>query len=244
MHFNPRGWVRPESVGYLEYWGKNLGPWIVAVIAALIVFFRQKKWNSLMPTALAFTLFFIFSHVILAPWDWDNIKLIIWCYIFAIMTISDFIWNDREKGVKALVFLCFIPGLMIFLHSLPIYNHGVQWVSERELNKAQVLLRNQNVNEGILITPAYEHPALLLGHKLYMGYTGHVWSHGYDFVERERIVNQVYEGAEINFSGKQQPKLVYSGPLEKRRENPLFPPKGLSKIGEALDHELYLVEHK
>jgi hypothetical protein len=262
IHFNARGWARPENSGYLEYWGKNLGPWIVAVISALVVFFRQKKWNSLMPTALAFGLFFIFSHLILAPWDWDNIKLIIWCYTFALMTISGFLWNERSDGVKTFVFLFFIPGLFIFVHSLPLYNHGVQWVSEKELNKAEVLLRGQDVNQGVLIAPAYEHPALLLGYKLYMGYTGHVWSHGYDFTEREALVKRIYEGEDSGVqslrserakdSPKDLPKLVYWGLLEKnlrngreeRLENTVFPPKGLSKVSEALDHELYIIEQK
>ncbi len=256
IHFSARGWARPENVGYFEYWGKNLGPWMMAVIVAMVAFYRQKNWNSLVPVALAFALFFIFSHLILAPWDWDNIKLIMWCYTFAIMATSDFLWNNRRAGAKAFVFLFFIPGLMIFVHSLPLYNHGIQWVSEMELNKAEVLLKGQNVNQGVLITPAYEHPALLLGYKLYMGYVGHVWSHGYSYTEREQLVNRIYDGdgsgvqslvndgQKSDGSPKGRPKFVYRGPLEKRREKFTFPPKGLSKVNEALDHELYLIEQK
>jgi hypothetical protein len=243
IHFSPRGWARPEGTGYLKYWAKNLGPWIAAVIAALVIFYRQKKWNFFVPTALAFGFFWLFAHLILAPWDWDNIKLLVWCYTFGLMAMADLLWNERSDGAKTVVFLFFIPGLMIFIHSLPMYTHGTQWASERELNKAEVLLKGQDVNQGIMITPAYDHPVLLLGYKLYMGYTGHVWSHGYNYTEREQVVNRVYDGEDFDLS-KGQLRLVYSGSLEKRREKSTFPSKGLSKVSEALDHELYLIEQK
>lgn len=247
VHLSSLGWNRSEGVNYFWYWAKNLGPWILTVMAALGIFYRQKKWDLLVPVALAFLLFVIFSHLILAPWPWDNIKLLIWCYVFALMAMSDILWNDRRPAFRGAVFVIFfIPGMMLFVRSLPTYNKGTQWVSEKEINDAQVALRGQSVNQGLLVAPNYEHPALLLGYKLYMGYPGHVWSHGYNYTEREQLLNRIYEGDERALEGlpKDQVHLVYRGPLEKRRENGMFAAKGLSKVGEALDHDLYLVEQK
>jgi len=246
IHFS-RGWARPEDVNYVLYWLKNMGPWLVAVIGALIYFFRERRWQDFAPTALAFILFAIFAHLILAPWDWDNIKLIAWCYILALLCIQDWLWNDRSAVTKTVVFVVFfVPGLLIFVHSLPMYTHGTTWASERELNKATVLMKGQDVNQGLLVAPDYDHPALLLGYKLYMGYTGHVWSHGYNYGERENYLNLFFGGdaTALNPIAKDQVHLIYQGPLEKRREKDATAFKDLPKIGEALDHELYRLEVK
>ncbi|WP_413288367.1 hypothetical protein [Bdellovibrio sp. HCB337] len=247
VHLNARGWNRAENVNPFLYWVKNLGPWIVAVVAALTIFYRKKQKDPLLYVSVAAGLFVVFMHVILAPWPWDNIKIILWCYVLALMGMSDLLWNQRKDWMKAVVFaIFFIPGMMIFVRSLPAFNKGTQWASEKELNKARVLLKGQDVNQGLMVAPNYDHPALLLGYKLYMGYPGHVWSHGYNYVEREALLNRVYSGDEAAIASlpKDQVGLVYRGPLEKRRENVPDTLKGLSKINEALDHELYLVERK
>jgi hypothetical protein len=242
-----RGWARQEGVNYFIYWLRNVGPWLVAVISALVIFYRKKDWNRFVPLALAVGLFAVFAHLILAPWDWDNIKLLVWCYVLALFFIQDWLWNDRSENVKMVVFVFFcLPGFLIFMHSLPYFSRGTGWASERELNKATALMKDQDVNRGLLIAPEYDHPALLLGFKLYMGYPGHVWSHGYNYGPREANMNRYFSGDEAVLSAliKDQVKMTYQGPLEKRREKPEFSGKGLFKVGEALDHELYRLEQK
>lgn len=127
-----------------------------------------------------------------------------------------------------------------------MFSHGIQWASARELNKAEVLLKDRDINDVVVISPAYDHPVLLLGNRLFMGYPGHVWSHGYDYREREQLVNRIYEADEsvVPALTKDQVRWIYSGPVEKRREMLPFPPKNLLKVGEALDHDLYSIEQK
>lgn len=246
IHWNWRGWNRPPEVDFFTYWVMNLGFWLVAVITAIVVFARKKNWNQLVPTAASLAFMVLFAFLILAPWDWDNIKLIVWCYLFALMGLTDFLWYQRSRGFKVAVCLCLIPGFLVFMRSLPMYSHGIQWGSERELNKTAVLLKDRDVNEAVMVTPTYDHPVMLLGHKLFMGYPGHVWSHGYNYNEREQLLNRVYDGdsAAVDSLPKDQVRWIYSGPLEKRREKLPFPSNNLLKVGEALDHELYTFEQK
>lgn len=247
IHWNARGWNRQEGVDYFTYWMMNLGFWIIAVIAAMVMFYRQKKWNQFVPVAAAFGFFILFSHLILAPWDWDNIKLLVWCYLFALMSMTDFLWYERNRWFRGFVCFALLPGFTIFVLSLPMVRyHGTTWASERELNKAAVLMKDRDVNEAVMITQSYDHPVMLLGMKLFMGYPGHVWSHGYNYTLRENLLNRVYnaEEAAVNDLPKDQVKWIYSGTLEKRREKLPFPPKNLLKVGEALDHELYTFEQK
>ncbi len=241
-----RGWARPENVNYFFYWFKNFGPWLMAMIAVMVTFYRERDWKKLFPAALAFLLFVLFAHLILAPWDWDNIKLLLWCYIFGLLAIREKLWTRRSTWAQVGVFLLFCaPGLMIFVHSLPQYTRGALWASERELNKAKVLLKGRDVNEGLLIAPTYDHPALLLGYKLYMGYPGHVWSHGYNYMDREAILTSYFMGEieGLPLLPKGQVRWIYRGPLEKRREKEGYSTKGLSKVAEALDHELYILNN-
>lgn len=245
IHWNWRGWNRPQEVGYISYWLLNLGPWLIAVVTALVVFFQQKKWNVFVPTLMAFLFFILFSHLILAPWNWDNIKLLVWCYIFALMGLTDFLWNHRGPWFKAVVCVALLPGMLVFVRSLPAFTHGIKWASEREMNKAEVALKGWDVNHTVLIDPsAYNHPVMLLGMKLFMGYPAQVWSHGYNQREREEAVKQFFagfDGAVMSFS-KGKVQLIYGGPLEKRRGAPVFLSEKLRKVGEALDHEVYIFE--
>jgi hypothetical protein len=244
MHWS-RGWSRPEGRDVFSYWIQNVGPWIVAMVGALIVLYKRKNWKAFVPQAFIAFLFVLFAHLILAPWDWDNIKLLFWCYIFGLLLMKEWLWNLRSAQAKAAVFAVFFgPGFLLFVHSLPLFTHGIAWTSAKELEKAEVLLAGHDVNLGILIAPEYEHPALLLGHKLYMGYTGHVWSHGYNYSEREALMSRYFAGdltvlPELSAEGV---KLFYQGPLEKKREGAWQPTPGLFKMGIALDHELYKIE--
>lgn len=237
-----RGWARAEDSNLFLYWFKNMGPWIVAVVVGLTVFYRRRLWGLFIPLAFIAGLFLLFAHLILAPWNWDNIKLIMWCYVLALLLLSDWLWESRGRIVKVLVFLIFFgPGTLLFVRSLPLYTHGVTWTSAQELNKAEVLLSNESVQKGLVIAPEYEHPALLLGHKLFMGYPGHVWSHGYNYGAHELLLKRYFEGdetavAELKSKGVE---LFFRSSLEKRRENGWKAGNGLLKSGEALDHELY-----
>lgn len=244
-----RGWARGPDTNYVIYWLQNLGPWIATMLTASVYFFSRKRWNDFFPLVLALSLFVIFAHLILAPWDWDNVKLLMWCYIFGLLAVSDWLWDSRGAIVQTFVFaIFFLPGYFLFVHSLPAFNHGISWVSDRELNKAEVLLTGHDVNLGMVIAPAYDHTALLLGYKLYMGYPGHVWSHGYNYADREAILARYFNGdkSAVGELKNAQVHLLYQGPFEKQRE-----PEGGStfsilspdmKLGQAFDHELYKLD--
>ena len=99
----------------------------------------------------------------------------------------------------------------------------------------------------ILHAPTYNDPVYLTGRRTFLGYPGHVWSHGIDYAPREAELTRIYSGsadagARIERAGIEY---VVVGPLE-REEMRKY---GLSinesffaryrKVGEAGAYRLY-----
>jgi hypothetical protein len=55
-------------------------------------------------------------------------------------------------------------------------------------------VRGLPVGERFIGAPTYNHPLLLLGRKMALGYTGHAWSHGLDWEPVGRDVEAVMLG--------------------------------------------------
>jgi hypothetical protein len=47
----------------------------------------------------------------------------------------------------------------------------------------------------ILHAPTYNDPVYLTGRRTFLGYPGHVWSHGIDYAAREAALKKIYAGA-------------------------------------------------
>ncbi|MBV9731576.1 MAG: hypothetical protein JO275_02305, partial [Verrucomicrobia bacterium] len=46
--------------------------------------------------------------------------------------------------------------------------------------------------EAVFATyPTYNHPALVAGHRAVLGFPGHLWSHGLEYVPEEQLLNKV-----------------------------------------------------
>jgi hypothetical protein len=52
------------------------------------------------------------------------------------------------------------------------------------------------ITDRFIAHPNYNHPVLLTGHLLVMGYEGHAWSHGLDYAVRFEMVKSILRGEE------------------------------------------------
>ena len=48
----------------------------------------------------------------------------------------------------------------------------------------------------VIHAPVHNHPVFLSGRRSLMGYPGHIWTHGLDFVERQAEIRRVYAGTD------------------------------------------------
>jgi hypothetical protein len=135
-------------------------------------------------------LFFAFCIVILAPWEWDNIKILIWPYLALSFMVSQTL--NRYNIEKAIwVIVIFVPGISFLSQSLQIQKK-VSLFSKEELNTYGDFLQAASPDARFLASPDYSSPVLYYGHKLFMGYDGHLWSHGIPYGKREKEVRDFY----------------------------------------------------
>lgn len=195
LRFAP-GWM--QGADGLWFWLWNFGLFLPLVVLCGVAVFRAgqadrtaRVFYSVGAATLAFCFLFL-----LAPWPWDNTKLILWGYL----AVVPFLWSDllaRWPGWarSAACLLLFASGAPSLLGGLDA-RHGYKLADRAELAGTQVLLRAIPVNARLATAPSYDHPALLLGQPVVMGYDGHLFSQGLDYTEVQAKLDVLMNGGE------------------------------------------------
>jgi hypothetical protein len=74
--------------------------------------------------------------------------------------------------------------------------HGYKLADRAELAGTQVLLRSLPAGARLAAAPSYEHPALILGQPVVMGYDGHLFSQGLDYAGTWSDLDRLMSGAD------------------------------------------------
>jgi len=193
LRFAP-GWMQGD--GGLWFWLWNFGIFLPLVAACAVAVFRRQGADIaarvFCGTAIATMLFcFLFA---VAPWAWDNTKLLIWTYL----ALTPFLWSNLIAKWPAWVratacFLLFASGALALLGGLDA-RHGYKLADRSELSAVQVMLRTIPVNARLATAPSYEHPALILGQPVVMGHDGHLFSQGLDYGPVEAQLGTLMSG--------------------------------------------------
>jgi hypothetical protein len=188
---------------FLEFWFVNFGLWGPAVLA-LFGFVIWRIWKGepskvftegtafLLAALLIFLLSFLFR---LAPWGWDNMKVLIWAYFI----ILPFLWRDLigPWPVTARVAACvalFGSGFVSLLGGLSVGPYG--FANRAELDLVGQAVQPLPVEARFAAFPTYNHPLLLQGRKLAMGYPGHLWTQGFaNYGETQRKLSDLMQGS-------------------------------------------------
>lgn len=196
------GWDRGEESVWL-FWFKNTGLFIPLLLAALL--WRRGKplvERGLLFYYLPFTLCFIIPNIVLvAPWVWDNIKVLFYWYVASVPLVA-LLLARLWRGGGAL-----LRGAMIaLLLSLTLAGALDVWsvvasraVKLEEFDRdgisfAEALERQTRPRALIMHAPTFNHPVFLTGRQSLMGYPGHIWTHGLRYQEREALIKRIYAG--------------------------------------------------
>jgi hypothetical protein len=193
FRFDP-GWMM-ENEG-VWFWLWNFGAFLPLVAVGAFLLFRRGSADVAARVFYATgtaTLVFCFLFLV-APWPWDNTKLIIWGYL----AVIPFLWSDllRRWSVWAQAVACFLlfaSGALSLLGGLDA-RHGYKIADREELAEMQVMLRSIPVNARLATAPSYEHPALLLGQPVVMGHDGHLFSQGLDYTAVQTDLDTLMNG--------------------------------------------------
>ncbi len=166
-----------------------------------------EKNSSLIPRPSSLLLFyspfvflFLLSNVAkLAPWEWDNIKILIYCFVVSLPFVSVALaWLWRKNVIlKIIAAVCF--GGLIFSGSLDVWRVVSKQINYKVFEAdAAAIARDITLrtppNALFLNAPTYNTAIVLSGRRSLMRYPGHLSSHGIDYAEREKDLKRIYEG--------------------------------------------------
>ena len=203
------GWVQKTgdmAMPFLQFWLVNFGAWVPLIlffigITALTVWKQARNPDFKISATVAFlipaiTIFLLGYLVKLAPWEWDNIKIIVWAYLI----ILPFLWTDLIAHwpfpLRALVCLAlFASGFVTLFGGLAAGKTGFGIADRYELDNVGAVVKKLPAAARYAGYPIWGHPVLLQGRKMVLGYPGHLWTQGFDYGATEKKLQTMMLGA-------------------------------------------------
>ena len=234
------------------FWFKNTGLFVPLLVAAIL--WRGKHYlvsRRLLLFYLPFTLCFIVPNAVkLAPWIWDNIKVLFYWWLASAPLVALLLarlWrNGRTQRVLAVALFAFLTlAGALDVASIVMANDEFQLFDPNGVRFAEVIKQQTEPRSTVIHTPVHNTPVFLTGRRSLMGYPGHIWTHGLDFGPRENEIRRIYSGSPDARMLLQKNAVEYAvvGPLEKMvmPVNESFF-SGFQKVGEAGEYRLYKIK--
>ncbi|MBC7929729.1 MAG: hypothetical protein H7Z38_04085 [Rubrivivax sp.] len=245
------GWDHgTENVAW--FWIKNTGLFIPLLVAAL-------AWRGRLVPArllyfyLPFTLCFVLPNLFrLSPWVWDNIKILIYWWIASAPLVALVLARLWRAGPALRVLAVVLLIAQTGAGGLDVWRAASGAVERQTFDRngvkfAELIKRETPPRSLILHAPTYNDPVYLTGRRSFLGYAGHLWSHGLDFTARGEELNRIYAGGPeaADLLAKNRIEYVVVGPLEEAalKERGLKLDKTFferyTKVGEEGEYRLY-----
>ncbi|MGH8101521.1 MAG: hypothetical protein ACREIW_09495 [Chthoniobacterales bacterium] len=202
------GWVQALkgdelAKPFFSFWLLNFGLWVPIVLTLFgLALWRLAELGTpkkVTPNAAflfsALSIFLLAYLVRLAPWGWDNMKVLIWAYFI----VLPFLWRDlvAKWPVTAHIAVCvalFGSGFVSLVGGLAVGGYG--FANRAELDLVSDAVRSLPVEARFAAFPTYNHPLLLDGRRLVMGYPGHLWTQGFaDYGQTQDQLRQLMQGS-------------------------------------------------
>jgi hypothetical protein len=191
------GWKPGWTIGAqnpLAFLLVNFGLFLPLALAALVLALRERRREELLVLGPALAVFAALFLVRLAPWEWDNTKVMLWCYVVALAPIGSLVLGRVALPwrVALLIGLLFSGAVSVTGASL---GRGPRLelldVAEQEgVCRALSDLRTTRVATA----PTFNHPVALCGRPIVAGYAGHLWSHGLEARAVETRLGRLMRG--------------------------------------------------
>jgi hypothetical protein len=194
------GWDHGEQ-NILWFWFVNTGLFIpLAVVAAFWPERPAIATRSLLLFSAAFLAWFIVPNVMkLAPWVWDNIKVLFYWWVgftpLVALVLARWLKSGqgwRLAGASALVALTLAGGIDVWR---AVSGQTDLQEFDRDGIAVAAIIRDETPARALILhAPTYNPPVFLTGRRSLLGYTGYIWAHGLPYVDREADIKRIYAG--------------------------------------------------
>jgi hypothetical protein len=195
------GWDRGTE-NPVVFWLKNTGLFIPLIVTAILL--KSNNYlvgKRLLLFYLPFTLCFIIPNVLkMAPWIWDNIKVLYYWWLASAPLVALFlVWLWRQGRVPrvaaVLLFVCVTLAGALDVAGIAFRDAKYGIFDAAGVRFAERVKQVTTPRSLIIHAPVHNTPVFLTGRRSLMGYPGHIWTHGLQFVQRESEIKRIYLGA-------------------------------------------------
>ncbi|MGZ4860610.1 MAG: hypothetical protein ACXV8M_13695 [Candidatus Angelobacter sp.] len=194
------GWDHgPHNV--LWFWFVNTGLFIPLLVVSLV---WRRGTLKLPQRVLRFYAPFIFCFIVpnlvkVAPWVWDNIKVLFLWYVASAPLVAWLLarWWQRRSFLRwlapAVLATLLLAGaldvLRVVSESSEYQEFDADGIAAASLISARAFPR-----AVVLHAPTYNSPVFLTGRRSLLGYPGWMWSRGLDYSQRSADIERIYSG--------------------------------------------------
>lgn len=210
------GWDRGRENAIL-FWLKNTGLFIPLTLVA-IFWRRQKEYlvsRRVVIFLAPFSLCFIIPNALkMAPWIWDNIKVLFYWWVAAAPLVAILLarlWRagGPRKALATVLFACVVTAGALDVTAIVIRSSKYQVFDAAGIQFAEVVKQQTAPRSLVMHAPVHNHPVFLTGRRSVMGYPGHIWTHGLDYVQRESEIKRIYAGSPETMALLQKYEIEY-----------------------------------
>jgi hypothetical protein len=195
------GWDH-GNLNAVQFWLLNAGFFLPVLLVALI--WRDPEFcmpQPLLKYYLPFLLCFIVPNLIsLAPWVWDNIKVLFYWYIASVPLVALLLARGlRQKSywrwIAAGAFASMImAGGLDVLRVITGASPNLEF-NTSDIAAAHAVLDHTAPRAVIVNAPTWNSAIYLTGRLSLLGYPGWIGSRGLDYAQRQADIQQIYAGA-------------------------------------------------
>jgi len=199
------GWDRRDE-NFAWFWFLNTGLFIplaaIATIASVSVIRGRQPIASrpLLLFSAAFLAWFIVPNLMkLAPWVWDNIKVLFYWFVGFVPLVALLLSRMLQSGRGWKVLAVSAVLSMTLAGGIDVWRvlSGQTELQEFDADGIAVaaVIRDETPPRALILhAPTYNPPVFLTGRRSLLGYTGYIWAHGLPYLDREADIKRIYAG--------------------------------------------------
>ena len=182
----------------LTYWLMNAGLFLPLAAFGIV---RARAVSVRLLLAAPFAALFVLANLFrLSPWIWDNMKFLAPAHAglapFAALALAQ-AWKHGKTGKTLAIFAFAGATLSGALDVSKVAMAGGEFAifDRKDLAFAEKVRQATPPKTTILTAPIHNHPVLLSGRRVFLGYEGHLWSQGLDYGARRPVAEAMFRGA-------------------------------------------------